>query len=130
MWWQHDSNMQCLAIFTSLRRTGIRFRFTLMSRFHNIVTKSTKSCQRLPIPPYHHVFPQYLHRPCRQVNRAIYHVSFYGNLHIEFQGNTRTLVHGQLWNILQLHKLCDESPNCTSYHTLGIYDHHECEPCV
>lgn len=24
-----------------------------MPRFHNIVTKSTKSCQRLPIPPFH-----------------------------------------------------------------------------
>ena len=28
-------------------------RFTLMPHFHNIVTKSTKSCQRLPIPPFH-----------------------------------------------------------------------------
>ncbi|RYM99288.1 hypothetical protein PG1821B_1603 [Bifidobacterium animalis subsp. lactis] len=34
-------------------------RFTLMPRFHNIVTKSTKSCQRLSIPPRYQkpVFP-------------------------------------------------------------------------
>ena len=25
MWWQQDSNLQCLAIFTSLRRTGLGF---------------------------------------------------------------------------------------------------------
>ena len=61
------------------RRTGIGFRFTLMPRFHNIVTKSTKSCQRLPIPPYHHlhVFPccQIDHYQCNAWNRTthIYH---------------------------------------------------------
>ena len=27
-------------------------RFTLVPSFHNTVTKSTKSCQRLPIPPH------------------------------------------------------------------------------
>nr|DAS48073.1 MAG TPA: hypothetical protein [Caudoviricetes sp.] len=36
--------------------TGL-VRFTMMPSFHNIVTKSTKSCQRLPISPYHHVRP-------------------------------------------------------------------------
>lgn len=34
--------------------TGL-VRFTMMPSFHNIVTKSTKSCQRLPIPPYHQI---------------------------------------------------------------------------
>lgn len=34
--------------------TGL-VRFTMMPSFHNIVTKSTKSCQRLPIPPYYQI---------------------------------------------------------------------------
>lgn len=43
-----------------MRRTGW-IRFTLMPSFHSIVTKSTKSCQRLPIPPRHLIEPCELH---------------------------------------------------------------------
>ena len=71
------------------------------------------------------VLPAISSQTSRQVNKVTYHVSFDGNPHIKSQDNTGTLIHAQLWNILQCHRLCDGPPSYMSYHTPDIYAHHE-----
>ena len=88
--------------------------FTADGRLLNNTNSATSPC-----------LPTISSQTSRQVNKVTYHVSFDGNPHIKSQDNTETLIHAQLWNILQCHRLCDGPPNCMSYHTLDIYDHHE-----
>ena len=70
------------------------------------------------------VLPAISSQTSRQVNKVTYHVSFDDNLRKEFQGNTGTLIHAQLWNIPQHHRPCDESPNYKSFHILGTCARH------
>lgn len=106
--------------------TGL-VRFTMMPSFHNIVTKSTKSCQRLPIPPYYQICVLSTLSDCLQYqlnarNRTLSLTLHNLNQRAEFNGiraetGNRTPLFG--WNVnalpMSYFRKCLSIPSCQHY---------------